>query len=88
MIKEIGSYDQIDELLNMIQLLLKQQMDSIDRQRGIEPSLTRNERASLIKELLAHLQYLRQVREEASPKRRDGLGHHMPWKRKTAFWIS
>jgi hypothetical protein len=43
--------------------------------RLVEPCLERKERAHFIRELLAHLRYLRQIWDEVSPKRLDGRAH-------------
>jgi len=66
--------DQIHELLGKIQLLERQQLDSIGRDRGLEGYLERNERRFVIRELLEHLQFLKQLREVA-PKRFDKPTH-------------
>jgi uncharacterized coiled-coil DUF342 family protein len=72
---EIGGYPEIDELLDKAQLLLRHQLDSIVLHRGVERRLERLERSDVIGELLAHLQFLRELRDEMTPKHRDDQAH-------------
>jgi hypothetical protein len=63
------------DLLRKIQLLLRRQLDSINNHDDVEQYLERNERACIIKELIVHLQFLRQLRNDASPKQTSASMH-------------
>jgi hypothetical protein len=77
MIDGNASYEKIQQLLEGVRVLLRQQLDSIKNDRGMEPYMECNERAHLIRELIGDAYFLKRVRADTVAKHQGEPIHPM-----------